>query len=140
MSKRDVSLFAFDLLVASLKIKKVASSYKNANELKHDFVAWDSIIREFEIIGEAAKHLIEAEIFTQKQRAVVDFRNLLIHAYFGIDEDEVWNIIQSHLHQIQNDTIQIIQKIDTEHKAMLIQAFIEENKHLDFLVDALKNL
>ena len=65
MSKRNKHLFVFDIFIAILKIEKVSSMYKSADKLKHEFMAWDSVIREFEIIGEASKHLIEA-IFSIK--------------------------------------------------------------------------
>ena len=44
MSKRFWELFLFDILVAILKIKEVAKNFRNAEELKRDFVAWDSVI------------------------------------------------------------------------------------------------
>jgi len=60
MSERRVELFLFDIYVAILKIEKTVEKFENSEELLHDFNAWDSVIREFEIMGEAARHLIES--------------------------------------------------------------------------------
>lgn len=73
MSKRYWKLFLFDILVAILKIKEVAKNFKDAEELKRNFVAWDSVIREFEIIGEATGKLIKAGILPRECREIVDF-------------------------------------------------------------------
>ena len=93
MSKRLPEIFLFDVFIAGLKIKNVSKNFKNANELKENFVYWDSVIREFEIIGEATKNLINLGVLSDNYKDIVDFRNVLIHEYFGIDEEEIWGII-----------------------------------------------
>ena len=94
MSKRDFNLFVFDIFVAIVKIENSASCFNNAQELLHNYTSWDSVIREFEIIGEASKYLLKENLLSSEHKAVVDFRNVIIHEYFGIDRDEVWDIIE----------------------------------------------
>lgn len=58
----------------------------------------DAVIRNFEIVGEAANILShEFKINNSKidWRGLTDFRNVLIHNYFGIDYHIVWVIIQN---------------------------------------------
>ena len=55
---RVTEMFVFDIYIASLKIEKVVSEFDNAQTLLYDFRSWDSVIREFEIIGEASKYLL----------------------------------------------------------------------------------
>jgi uncharacterized protein with HEPN domain len=43
----------------------VAERFRNAESLKYDFVSWDSVLREFEIIGEAANVLIKKEYLSK---------------------------------------------------------------------------
>lgn len=74
---------------------------------------WDATIREFEIIGEAANNLIKADIFGEEKRVIVDFRNILIHKYFGIDEEEVWQIIQN-ISELEKEILELIKKIDID--------------------------
>lgn len=140
MSKRLPELFLFDIFVATLKIERVASTFQNAQELKYDFVAWDSVIREFEIIGEGMKKLIESGYFTNEHRPIVDFRNVLIHEYFGIDEDEVWNVIGTRLDILRQEIMAEISAINDDLKNELFDAVFEENRHLDFIVEALDRL
>ncbi len=140
MSKRFWELFLFDILVAILKIKEVAKNFRNAEELKRDFVAWDSVIREFEIIGEATGKLIKAGILPRECQEIVDFRNLLIHHYFGIDAEEVWNVIQNDLDGFARTITDRISTLADTLRQEIIQDLIEENRHLHFVVEFLKNL
>jgi len=140
MSKRYWELFLFDILVATLKIKEVAKNFKDAEELKRNFVAWDSVIREFEIIGEATGKLIKAGVLPREYQEIVDFRNLLIHHYFGIDAEEVWNVIQSDLDDFAEVITHRIATLNSTLKQEIIQDLIEENQHLHFVIEFLKKL
>lgn len=67
---------------------------------KSDSKTIDAVVRNFEIIGEAATHMPEEitvnnpEIPWQDMR---DMRNMLAHEYFGINEKIVWETIQDDL-------------------------------------------
>ena len=140
MSKRNKELFLFDILIAILKIKHYANDYTDAQSLKYDFKTWDAVIREFEIIGEATNHLIKLKHFSKNKREIVDFRNILIHEYFGIDADEIWGIIKNFLDEYQVDIKKDILKMDQKDKSSLINQLIEENRHIDFICQKLEDL
>ena len=108
--------------------------------MKHHYLSWDSVIREFEIIGEASKHLLDSNLLENEYRSVVDFRNVLIHGYFGIDEDEVWGIIHKQLHSFKELISSIINTVDPKLKQEVFDAMIDENSYLDFVVKELKTL
>ena len=139
-TNREISLFLFDVYIAILKIEKVASKFDNVNELLYDFTQWDSVIREFEIIGEASKYLIKDNILDKSYQVIVDFRNQITHEYFGIDQDIVWMIIQKDLKDIKKVIEQKIYQLDSNLKNELIESFIEDNYYLDFVVKRLKEL
>ena len=57
----------------------------------------DACLRKLEVIGEAANHLSESLQTAHSHIAwgkVVGLRNLLIHQYFRVDSEIIWNIIQ----------------------------------------------
>ncbi|MCF7912724.1 MAG: DUF86 domain-containing protein [Candidatus Cloacimonetes bacterium] len=60
----------------------------------------DSVVRRFEIIGEACR-LVSEDLKKQFPeilwREAIDMRNVLIHAYFGIDYQIIWNTIEIEL-------------------------------------------
>lgn len=58
----------------------------------------DAVIRNFEICGEASNYLSEEFKLLHPEvewRKLTDFRNRLIHHYFGISHDIVWSVITS---------------------------------------------
>jgi uncharacterized protein with HEPN domain len=60
----------------------------------------DSIIRRIEIIGEAVRNLDEN--FRQEYpevvwRKIVGMRDKLIHEYFGVDLDLIWEVVKRYL-------------------------------------------
>lgn len=63
-------------------------------------MAQDAVIRNFEIIGEAAKRLGEATKAKHPEipwRDIAGFRDVLIHDYMGVKLRLVWNVIEQNL-------------------------------------------
>ena len=137
---RNIELFIFDIFIAIQKIKKVSSKFDNVNDLLHSFTDWDSVIREFEIIGEASKYLLRDKLLTKDYQIVVDFRNQITHEYFGIDQDIVWATIYNDLDIFQAIILELIDNIEPNLKQELIKSFIEDNHYLDFIIEALREL
>ena len=71
----------------------------------------DAVMRNFEIIGEATKHLSDE---TRKGEPlqpwieIVSMRNMLIHEYFGADIVEVWKTIESDLPSLRGSIIRLL--------------------------------
>lgn len=137
---REIELFIFDAYIAILKIKKVASKFENVQDLLHSFTDWDSVIREFEILGESSKYLLRDKLLEKDYQVIVDFRNQITHEYFGIDKDILWNIVHTDLKFFEPVVLLLIKNIQSDLKYELIDSFIEDNKYLDFIVEALEEL
>ena len=63
-------------------------------------VTIDAVVRNFEIVGEASKMVsdeFKANYPLIEFKLMNDFRNLLIHEYFGVDYEKVWEIIGNEL-------------------------------------------
>lgn len=86
--------------------------------LSHDeFVGDETLKRAFarsiEVIGEAAKHL-PAE-FRQEHphvqwKAIMGMRDRLIHGYFGVDYDIVWDVVVNKIPALYQDAMEIIRQ------------------------------
>ena len=84
-----------DILNAIEKIQGYTEGF-DYSRFQADPKTVDAVIRNLEIIGEAAKHI--PEDFKEKHldipwREMSDMRNLLSHEYFGVNEKLVWNTI-----------------------------------------------
>ena len=94
MSKREVQLLLEDILHASQKILSYTSGLSKEDFLKDDKTI-DAVVRNFEIIGEAASRVPEDFKIIHREvewHRMVGFRNRVIHEYFGIDYSTVWKI------------------------------------------------
>lgn len=58
------------------------------------------MIRNLEIIGEAVKHLSDATTDRRPEipwKQIAGMRDVLIHHYFGVKLDAVWEVVEQHL-------------------------------------------
>jgi len=60
-----------------------------------------AVERGFEIVGEALSRLYKADPATAQRitdwRAIIGFRNVLIHGYAQVDHSKTWDIVQTEL-------------------------------------------
>ncbi len=78
--------------------------------LKNKMVA-DAIIRQLEIIGEAANNISEEfqkEYADIPWRKIIGIRNTLIHEYFGINKKVVWDTCENDLPELKKFMEKII--------------------------------
>lgn len=137
---RKSELFLIDIIIAIDKLYRYAKEFENGEALLHDEKTWDATIREFEIIGEATKQLIRTQTFDLKWQIVVDFRNMIIHEYFGIDPDEVFDIIKNDLESFEEYIKETIKIYDKNDFLQLLESAIEDNKYNKNIVSMLNQL
>jgi uncharacterized protein with HEPN domain len=82
------------------KIREYTFNFDNADQFYSDNLAFDAVLMNFVIIGEMVDKIstklqnLHPEIEWGK---IKGFRNLVAHDYFGIDAEEVWQIINQDL-------------------------------------------
>lgn len=99
MSSRSELLFLQDILDSTDAILKYTKNL-SIDEFANNRLIYSATIREFEIIGEATIHICDETLSKYQQipwRDLKDFRNLLIHEYFGVDAQIVFNTIKNDL-------------------------------------------
>lgn len=113
MSKREPKLLLSDILNSVEKIKSYTESLTYDTFIK-DSKTLDAVIRNFEIIGEAANRL--PEDFKDSHESINwfrirGFRNRIVHDYMGIDFQIVWTIIDKDLDQLAADITAIVKTL-----------------------------
>ena len=116
MSENSHKDFAclLNMLDSIEKINQYSSPYKNADELFTDSKSFDAVMMNFVVIGEMAEKLTED--FKLKTENQIDwfkirgFRNIIAHNYFGIDAEEVWQIIVNSLPGVEAKLKKILKK------------------------------
>ena len=94
--KRNLNLFIEDI-IESINAIEEFSKNTNKEELFSNRLKQSAIIRELEIIGEAVKNI--PKFFREKYpkiqwNKIAGMRDVIIHGYFRVDLDAVWNVIK----------------------------------------------
>jgi uncharacterized protein with HEPN domain len=73
-----------------------------------------AFVRSLEVIGEAVKNLPEefrASHSEVEWRSIARMRDRLIHGYFGVDYQLVWDVVQEKLPELKRNIQRIIDKL-----------------------------
>lgn len=102
---RSQLLYLTDIAEATANIRSYVGRM-TFEEFSQDKMRVDAVVRNFEIIGEAAKNIHEdlrKKFPGTDWKAIAGFRDTLIHGYFGIDMDILWDIIVHKIPQLQRE-------------------------------------
>ena len=95
MSEREWRFYIDDMLRFAEKVRTYSAGI-DRGAFEQDELKYDAILRNLELIGEAATH-VPTEVRKQYSdipwRQVIATRNRLIHGYLGIDNDTLWSIV-----------------------------------------------
>lgn len=99
---RDSKFYLEDILNCCEKILHYTDGI-SFEKFCDDERTYDAVLRNLEIIGEAAKRM-DVEICKQlpeiEWRKIAGLRNIISHAYFGIDDDIIWDIVVHKIPQL----------------------------------------
>ena len=112
MSRRsDIDLLD-DILVCMQKIQSYIAGF-SYDDFESDLKTQDAIIRNIEVIGEATKKLsgdLRREYHNVPWKAMAGMRDRLIHGYFGVNIDIIWEVatldipgLRDKIERIKND-------------------------------------
>lgn len=96
------------------RILHILDSIKEIEDFTHNITLNDflnnrllqlSVTRLLEIIGEASAKLSDeykSSYPNIEWKSIVGFRNIIVHEYFGLDYQIIWDIIKNHITQLKN--------------------------------------
>jgi uncharacterized protein with HEPN domain len=87
---------------AATRIAQYTSGGKSA--FLADSLIQDGVMRNLEVIGEAVKGLSDASRNQQPQipwKRIAGLRDFLIHVYFGVDLEKVWDVVEHRLPELK---------------------------------------
>ena len=100
---RDWALYLEDILTCCRKVRTYTHGM-TMEQIRKDEKTYDAVVRNLEIIGEAAKNIppsVQALIPEIDWRKPAGLRDIIAHAYFGIDDAILWDVIQNKIPEVQ---------------------------------------
>ena len=113
MPRRDARFRIEDMRDAVARILTYAAGL-SFDEFAADQKTVDAVVRNFEVLGEAARHVDDA---TQRLAPgipwleVRDMRNLLAHEYFGVDLETLWKTVADDLPDLLLQVEELLRKL-----------------------------
>ncbi len=115
MPKRDLRLYVNDILESIDAIESYIKDTPNFDEFTKDRKTYSATIREYIVIGEAIDpllELLENRFPDYEWRMIKDFRNFVVHEYFGVDLQIVWDITKFELDLLRTKITYLKEEIE----------------------------
>ena len=110
---RNWTFYLEDVLESAQKIRRYTEGLTFAQFCSQDMVI-DAVVRNLEIIGEAAKHLpaearaLMSDIDWSKPAG---FRDVIAHGYFGLDLHVIWDVVQNKISLINQSAERALREL-----------------------------
>jgi uncharacterized protein with HEPN domain len=103
MPPRDPTVRIYDIVEAIERIEKYTEGM-TFEHFRHNSLVVDAVVRNLEVIGEAAARIPDGYLpDTIPINSMRGMRNLLIHEYFNISLQIVWETLQNDLPQLRRN-------------------------------------
>ena len=111
---RDYELYLRDILQATERIERYIANV-DKDTFKTDDLRVDGVLFNLMTVGEAVKNIpdeLRERHPDVRWRDIARFRDRVVHHYFGLDLDIVWEIAAVHLPPLQEFVEQLLQDTD----------------------------
>lgn len=110
---RSYELFLKDIIDAISSIEEFTQDC-SFQTFENNKMLVDACVRNLEIMGEAATQLpkeIKEKYHDVPWQKIANFRNVVIHAYWNVDKEILWNIIQDKLEPLKKQIKDVLKEI-----------------------------
>jgi uncharacterized protein with HEPN domain len=109
---RSSRVYLEDILQACARVHAYVGG-RAFDDFSRDSMAVDAVVRNLEIIGEAVKGIpddVRSSHSAIEWRRLVGLRNILIHAYFAVDIEILWDIVVNQVPPLETEVQGILRE------------------------------
>lgn len=113
---RDWTFFLEDILEAANKVLQYTNDM-TLEAFQGDGLVFDAVVRNLEIIGEAAKHLpreVQERMPDVEWTKAAAFRDVIAHAYFGLNVHIIWDVTRNKIPGIAQSVEKLLTELRNE--------------------------
>ena len=91
------------------------SKGKTKDEIQQDGILYYAVVKNIEIIGEAAYMLTPEFRDAHPEtpwKVIVGMRHFLVHGYYEVDAEEVWNVVQKDLQTLKDQLASYLEDLN----------------------------
>lgn len=109
---RDFKVGLEDILDSIRKIRTYTLGF-TLQSFRQDPKTFDAVVRNLEVIGEAAKKLPDPVRLQHPDidwKRIAGLRDILIHEYFGVDAEIIWDVVENKLGALEGAVQNILKE------------------------------
>lgn len=113
MKQRELRNFLEDILEAINLIENITDGLDFINFFEHKEIFW-AVVKLVEIIGEAVKNIpgkIREDYPQIPWRNIAGMRDKLVHEYWAIDEQMIWQVIVKELPYLKSTIMNLVENL-----------------------------
>jgi len=112
--KKDDTVYLRHIIDAFLQIERYTNDVTYEEFLSNSLLQ-DAVIRQLEVMGEAARNLsadLQNGYPAIPWRQMISLRNRMIHAYFNVNLQIIWEIIQGDIPNLKKDMMRVLENLN----------------------------